>query len=214
MRRISSSFWKATLPLMRNAPSGRIPEVFWGKVKAAFEGKPVSGSVVDSPQHRIFAMLDVDGNGVITRGEYLDRVDRVAAAMGREARHPTVAASRAAHEAVFADMDADHDGRVSFEEYRAWVGHDAFERSCRRALGSLFDIADGGVDREEFIRLRTAAGNAAADAGAAFDGLDTDRDGLIDRDIYLEGIRAFVISGASPMAAAYGTGRPAVTTLG
>lgn len=96
----------------------------------------------DSPQHRIFAMLDVDGDGAITHAEYLGRVDRVASAMDRPADHPVVVGARAAHEAVFDDMDADHDGRVTFEEYRTWVGHEAFERSCRPALGSLFDIAD------------------------------------------------------------------------
>ncbi|MEV5341984.1 EF-hand domain-containing protein [Streptomyces sp. NPDC052676] len=169
---------------------------------------PVAISGSDSPQHRIFAMLDVDGDGAITRTEYLARVDRVASAMGRDPHHPVVAASRAAHEVVFQDMDADHNGRVTFEEYRTWVGHDAFERSCRPALGSLFDIADtdadGLLNRDEFTRLRTAAGNAATDADAAFDALDADRDGLVDRDAYLTGIRDFVTTGSSPMAAAYG----------
>lgn len=169
---------------------------------------PSPGS--DSPQHRIFAMLDVDGDGAVTHAEYLARVDRVALAMGRDAHHPVVATSRAAHEAVFQDMDANHDGRVTFEEYRSWVGHDAFERSCRPALGSLFDIADsdadGHLDRDEFIRMRSAAGNEETGADAAFDALDTDGDGLIDRDAYLAAIRTFVTMGDSPMAAAYGTG--------
>ncbi|MGG8407803.1 EF-hand domain-containing protein [Streptomyces sp. 12297] len=178
----------------------------------------MSHSESDSPQHRIFAMLDADGDGVVSRTEYLGRVDRVALAVGRDAGHPAVVASRAAHEAVYTDMDGDQDGRVTFEEYRAWVGHDAFERSCRRALGSLFDIADvdadGRLDRTEFTRLRAAAGNSESDAAAAFDGLDTDGDGLLERDAYLAGIRDFVITGSSPMAAAYGTDRPLLDTHG
>lgn len=170
----------------------------------------------DSPQYRIFAMLDVDGDGVIARAEYLARVDRVASAMGRAPHHPVVAAARAAHEAVFQDMDGDRDGRVTFEEYRAWVGHDAFERSCRPALGSLFDIADtdadGRLSRDDFVRLRTAAGNAGTDAAAAFDVLDTDDDGLLERDTYLASIKKFVTTGDSPMAAAYGAGQPVPST--
>ncbi|MFH8407142.1 EF-hand domain-containing protein [Streptomyces sp. NPDC018019] len=176
----------------------------------------MSHPLTDSPQHRIFAMLDVDGDGAITHAEYLSRVDRVASAMARDAHHPVVTTARAAHEAVFADMDADHDGRVTFEEYRTWVGHDTFERSCRPALGSLFDIADadadGRLNRDEFVRMRTAAGNAGADAATAFDALDTDGDGLIDRDAYLTGIKQFVTADNSPMAAAYGVGRPMLET--
>ncbi|MEW1639916.1 EF-hand domain-containing protein [Streptomyces sp. NPDC093801] len=178
----------------------------------------MSHSVSDSPQHRIFAMLDLDGDGVVTHAEYLGRVERVASAMGRDASHPVVAASRAAHEAVFADMDRDHDGRVTFEEYRSWVGHDAFERSCRPALGSLFDIADADGDgrlvRAEFVRMRAAAGNAEADAAAAFGDLDADGDGLVDREAYLAGIRDFVTTGTSPMAASYGRGRPLLDARG
>ncbi|WP_338056474.1 EF-hand domain-containing protein [Streptomyces torulosus] len=168
-----------------------------------------TATMTDAAKQRIFAMLDRDGDGAITHTEYLARVDRAAAAMGRGADDPVVHTARAAHEEVFADMDADHDGRVTFEEYRTWAGHDAFERSCRTALGSLFDIADhdadGRLTREEFTRLRMASSNAEADAGQAFDDLDTDGDGLIDRDDYLAGIHDYVTTGSSPMAAAYRT---------
>ncbi|MGA4837635.1 EF-hand domain-containing protein [Streptomyces sp. G45] len=189
------------------------------EASALSASETASASPTDAAKRRIFAMLDVDGDGVISRAEYLARVDRVAAALGRDAHHPVVATARAAHEAVYEDMDADRDGRVSFEEYRIWAGHDAFERSCRPALGSLFDIADfdadGRLSEDEFSRLRVAAGNAGADVGAAFAALDTDRDGLVDRDAYLAGIRAFVTTGASAMAAAYGSAqRPAAEPPG
>ncbi|MDH6539997.1 Ca2+-binding EF-hand superfamily protein [Streptomyces sp. SPB4] len=166
-------------------------------------------TITDAAKRRIFAMLDVDGDGVITRAEYLARVDRAAAALGRGADHPVVGAARTAHEEVWADMDADHDGRVTFEEYRTWAGHDAFERSCRPALGSLFDVADldgdGRLSREEFTRLRVASRNTAQDADRAFDDLDTDRDGFVERDAYLAGIHDYVTTGVSPMGAVYGS---------
>ncbi|MFG2342026.1 EF-hand domain-containing protein [Streptomyces yangpuensis] len=168
-----------------------------------------TATMTDAAKQRIFAMLDRDGDGAVSRSEYLARVDRAAAAAGRGTDDPVVHAARAAHEAVFADMDADHDGRVTFEEYRTWAGHDAFERSCRPALGSLFDVADhdadGRLTRKEFTRLRMASGNTEADAGQAFDDLDSDGDGLIERDDYLAGIHDYVTTGSSPMEAAYRT---------
>ncbi|MER7765692.1 EF-hand domain-containing protein [Kitasatospora sp. NPDC096140] len=166
----------------------------------------------DAAKRRIFAMLDADGDGVITRGEYLARVDRAAAAFGRGPQDPLVAAARAAHREVFGRMDGDGDGGVTFEEYRDWAGHETFEQTCRPALGSLFDLADGDGDgrltREEFTGLRTASGNPAEGADAAFDALDPDGDGTVDRAAYLAAIHAFLTTGSSPMAGAYGDVRP------
>ncbi len=166
----------------------------------------------DESKRRIFAMLDADGDGVITHAEYLARVDRAAEACGRDPQDPLVAVARAAHGEVFRQMDGDGDGGVTFDEYRSWAGHEAFEESCRPALGSLFDLADsdgdGRLTRQEFTRLRTATGNTADGAAAAFAALDTDGDGIVDRAAYLAAIRDFLTTGASPMADAYGDGHP------
>ncbi|MFE2322689.1 EF-hand domain-containing protein [Streptomyces sp. NPDC059385] len=161
----------------------------------------------DTAKRRIFAMLDVDGDGVITRAEYLGRVDRAAAACGRDAQHPLVAAALAAHEEVFRQMDGNADGAVTYEEYRDWAGHDAFEESCRPALGSLFDLADhdgdGHLTRGEFTRLRAATGNSPEGAAAAFSALDTHHNGTVQRAAYLAAIHDFLTTGRSPMADAY-----------
>ncbi|MFF8259158.1 EF-hand domain-containing protein [Streptomyces virginiae] len=157
-------------------------------------------------KRHIFSMLDVDGDGVISRQEYLARPERAAAALGRAGDGPLVSLARAAHERVFASMDANLDGRVTFAEYEAWAGGEAFDEVCRPALGSLFDLADtdddGHLNRAEFTRLRQALGNPAANARSAFDALDEDGDGRIDRDAYLAQIRSFVTDGVSPMARA------------
>ncbi|MFG2141006.1 EF-hand domain-containing protein [Streptomyces sp. NPDC048650] len=157
-----------------------------------------------TPKGNIFTMLDTDGDGVISRQEYLARPERAAAASGRGGDDPLVAVARTAHERVYASMDANSDGRVTFEEYAAWAGGESFDDVCRQALGSLFDLADtdadGTLDRAEFTRLRAALGNPADNAGTAFDALDLDGDGRIDRDAYLASIRAYVTDGASPMA--------------
>ncbi|MFF3006460.1 EF-hand domain-containing protein [Kitasatospora sp. NPDC057940] len=166
----------------------------------------------DAAKRRIFTMLDTDGDGVITHGEYLARVDRAASACGRGPKDPLVTAARAAHQEVFRQMDGDGDGGVTFEEYRSWAGHEAFEESCRPALGSLFDLADsdndGRLTRREFTRLRAATGNTADGATAAFGALDTDGDGTVDRATYLAAIHDFLTTGSSPMADAYPDGHP------
>ncbi|MFJ9947201.1 EF-hand domain-containing protein [Kitasatospora sp. NPDC091207] len=157
-------------------------------------------------KRHIFTMLDADGDGVVSRQEYLTRPERAAAALGRDAGDPLVRAARSAHERVFASMDADGDDRVTFEEYAAWAGAGAFDEVCRQALGSLFDLADadadGALGRAEFTRLRAALGNSADNAAKAFDALDTDGDGRVDRAAYLASIRGFVTDGASAMAEA------------
>ncbi|MFF9090623.1 EF-hand domain-containing protein [Streptomyces sp. NPDC014991] len=158
---------------------------------------------VMAARDRVFRTLDADGDGVITRDEYLTRPDRAAARLGRGVNDPLVAVARSRHQRVYDSMDADGDGRVTLREYAAWAGAHTFDDVCRPALGSLFDLADtdgdGMLDREEFTRLREVLGNSAGNAGEAFDALDADGDGRVDRDEYLSAIRAFVSEGASPM---------------
>ncbi|MER5178300.1 hypothetical protein ABT009_07975 [Streptomyces sp. NPDC002896] len=81
--------------------------------------------------------------------------------------------AHAAGERAWAAMDADGDGKdgdgkMTLDEYVAWVGVEPFDNICSPALGALFDLVDtdedGALDRPEFIVLHTALGNPAGNA--------------------------------------------------
>ncbi|MFI9204111.1 EF-hand domain-containing protein [Streptomyces sp. NPDC053048] len=161
----------------------------------------------------VFAVLDTDGDGVISRDDYFTRIDRLTVATGRGEEDPMVVHARAAGERAWAEMDADGDGKMTEDEYLAWVGVEAFDNICSPALGALFDLADadrdGIVNRPEFIMLRTALGNPAINAEAAFDALDVDGDGRVSRHDYLMSIRTHIAGKDSPAGAVlYRTGTP------
>ncbi|MEU3721277.1 EF-hand domain-containing protein [Streptomyces sp. NPDC031705] len=154
-------------------------------------------------QRLIFAMLDADGDGIVSRQEYLARTGNVARAMGLEDDDRRVVTARTLGERAWESMDADGDGRMTFDEYAAWAGAEAFDTVCAPVLGALFDLADtdqdGALDLHAFTALRTALNNPATNAEAAFTALDTNGDGSISRDDYIASIRAHVTGEGSPM---------------
>ncbi|WP_394845114.1 EF-hand domain-containing protein [Pendulispora brunnea] len=156
-----------------------------------------------SYRRHVFAMLDADGDGIISKREYLARTENVTRATGRSNDDPLVVVARSAAERTWASMDANGDGGINFERYNAWAGGPAFDAVCRHALGTLFDLADadkdGALNRAEFMMLRETLNNPVGQANAAFDALDTNRDGLVGRDEYLDAIRAHITGDGSPM---------------
>ncbi|MFJ8650028.1 EF-hand domain-containing protein [Streptomyces sp. NPDC093546] len=151
----------------------------------------------------VFAMLDADGDGIVSREEYMERTGNVARAMGLEEDDQLVVSARNLGERAWASMDADGDGKMTFDQYTAWAGAEAFDTVCAPVLGALFDLADtdhdGSLDLGEFTALRTALNNPATNAEAAFTALDTNGDGRIGRDDYIASIRAHVTGEGSPM---------------
>jgi Ca2+-binding EF-hand superfamily protein len=158
----------------------------------------------------VFAMLDADGDGIISKDEYSARAERVTLASGRTDDDPLVVAARTAGERAWASMDANGDGGVTFDEYAAWAGAEAFDTVCRPVLGALFDLVDtdmdGALDLSEFTMLRTALGNPASNIETAFAALDTNGDGHISRDDYLASVRAHITGDTSPMGEALYSG--------
>jgi Ca2+-binding EF-hand superfamily protein len=80
----------------------------------------------------VFSIFDRDGGGSIDRGELGAVVADALHAERLEARPEAVAALV---EAVFRDFDRAQDGRLSFEEFEAWLGHEPQARmpACVRA---------------------------------------------------------------------------------
>ncbi|KIZ18416.1 EF-hand domain-containing protein [Streptomyces natalensis] len=157
-------------------------------------------------QRLVFAMLDADGDGIVSRDEYMARARNVALATGRTEDDPLVVTARTLGERAWASMDADGDGGMTFDEYAAWAGAEAFDTVCAPVLGALFDLADtdadGALGVSEFTALRTALNNPATNAEAAFAALDTNGDGRVGRDDYIASIRAHVTGEGSPMGTA------------
>ncbi|GHI39956.1 EF-hand domain-containing protein [Streptomyces violascens] len=164
---------------------------------------PTTDTAATAARGHVFAMMDADGDQVVTRHDYLSRIDRTVLATERAEDDPLVITARAEGIKAWTAMDANNDGKLTFDEYNAWVGADKFDNICRFALGALFDLADadkdGALDKAEFTTLRTALNNAPSNAAAAFDALDADGDGLVGRDTYLASIRAYIVGDSSPM---------------
>ncbi len=157
-------------------------------------------------------MLDADGDGVVSKDEYFARTERVTLATGRTEDDPLVVTARTAGARAWAAMDANGDGGVTFDEYAAWAGAEAFDTVCEPVLAALFDLADtdedGALSLPEFTALRTALGNPVDNVKAAFDALDADGDGRVGRDDYVASIRAHITGEASPAGEAlYSRGR-------
>ncbi|MFD9903553.1 EF-hand domain-containing protein [Streptomyces sp. NPDC059063] len=159
--------------------------------------------VSEAPKARVFAMLDMDGDGFASRHDYFVRIERAVKATGRAADDPLVLTAYATGERAWAAMDANGDGIMTFEEYAAWVDAEKFDTLCKYALSALFDLVDADQDnhlnRSEFTTLREALGNPVGKSDAAFAALDADKDGRVSRDEYLAAIRAYITGEGSPM---------------
>ncbi|WP_436739392.1 EF-hand domain-containing protein [Streptomyces sp. BBFR102] len=145
----------------------------------------------------VFSLLDADGDGVLEAEDFDLLAHRVVSA----APDSGTAAHDAVREALLrywttlaAELDADGDGRITFEEYTACVlapeRFDAAVDAFARALAALGDPGgEGRVARPAFAALMTATGFGRAATGALFDAFGPTPDDRIDAAAWARGIK-------------------------
>ncbi|WP_299529070.1 EF-hand domain-containing protein [uncultured Streptomyces sp.] len=147
----------------------------------------------------VFTLFDVDGNGALEERDF----DLMAHNVVEAAPEASEAAKEAMRNAfttywrtLLTELDADRDGRVDFDEYRACVlspeRFDAAVTEFARALSVLGDPdGDGRVEHADFSALMTAIGFRPANIDALFTAFGPDPADRIPVDVWDLGIRDF-----------------------
>ncbi|RMI44998.1 EF-hand domain-containing protein [Streptomyces triticirhizae] len=147
----------------------------------------------------VFTLLDADGNGVLEPVDFELMATRVVAAAPRSGEAEKDAL-RAAFERYWttlaAELDADGDGRIDFDEYTSVVldprRFDATIAEFARALAALGDPDGVGlVDRPTFVALMSAIGFERANIDALFDAFGPSAEDRIEAAAWEEGIRDY-----------------------
>ncbi|MEU5695462.1 EF-hand domain-containing protein [Actinosynnema sp. NPDC020468] len=142
---------------------------------------------------RVFQLLDGDGDGVVRAVDGDVSVDKLLTEFGVPGDSPKAVRLRDHLAAMFEDfLGPDFRDRAGTrEEFHAYMrGHpDRLERMVEVTTGAEFDVADhdddGVLDRPGVHRMWRAFELTPQDAEAAFEYMDTDRDGRVTRADYV-----------------------------
>jgi Ca2+-binding EF-hand superfamily protein len=156
----------------------------------------------------IFSLFDVDRNGYIEERDF----STMAADVVRAARGSGGAAKRAMEEAfqhywttLERELDANRDGRVSYEEFAACVlSPERFGETVAdfaQSLAALGDPdGDGMIERPVFVDLMTAIGFERPNIDALFDAFEPADDDRIRVEVWAEGIKDYYRPGKAGIA--------------
>lgn len=149
-------------------------------------------ALLDQKYEKLFALLDVNGDGVIAEDDFTLMAERVLVAFGEERAagkgQKYADAMMNYWHALRETADTDGDGRIDGGEFRRAVrqASDNFDTLIGPLYEAGFHLADrdddGLVSREEFVAVEQAIGVPADEAGATFDRLTEQGESLtLDR---------------------------------
>jgi Ca2+-binding EF-hand superfamily protein len=147
----------------------------------------------------IFTLLDANGNGVLEAEDFELMASRVIEAARKSddaAKNAMLAAFRRYWATLSTELDADHDGRITFDEYQLCVlsphRFDETISDFAEALGALGQPAgDGLVERRVFVALMTAIGFEPANINTLFDAFGPSASDQIEASTWVEGIKDY-----------------------
>lgn len=165
-------------------------------------------TLLDQKIDTCFGHIDADGNGTLDREDLFTLGARLLAAFGEGPTSPKgtrlMDGMVTFWDAILAASDADGDGRITPEEYRAGMkgafitSPDGFSRAFRPMLeavcGLLDKDGDGEVDEEEFQVWQEVFRTAPEDRAAAFRALDADGSGRLSVDELLDAMHQYYTS--------------------
>jgi juvenile hormone diol kinase len=147
---------------------------------------------------RLFAVYDADANGFVEREDFVRLTQSFAQARGWEPGDEEYDALEARLLSRWQSMrqfaDADHDDRVSLDEWLAYVddmldSEDAYEAEVQKIARSTFGVfdrdGDGKLDLAEYQEGYRSLGLDEALASDVFRRLDLDYDGYISKSEHL-----------------------------
>ncbi|MBY8885176.1 EF-hand domain-containing protein [Streptomyces sp. PTM05] len=147
----------------------------------------------------VFNLLDANGNGVLDSDDFdlmASRVIEAAPHSDKAAKDAMVAAFRRYWTTLSDELDVDHDGRISFEEYTACVlspeRFDATVSDFAESLAALGDPdGDGLIERPAFVALMRAIGFERANVDTLFDAFEPTEDDRVKVTTWVVGIKDY-----------------------
>ncbi|WP_159925786.1 MULTISPECIES: EF-hand domain-containing protein [Nocardia] len=161
---------------------------------------------LDRKLSKRFHAYDVNGDGVIERGDFALAVERMGQAFGREPDDPEMQRVAELNFAVWdrlvAHCDANSDGKVSEEEFKeaslsgSLETVDSFEEDYLPLINAALDIADadrdGKLTATEFtLWAGSLLNHSQPEIDEILRHFDRDDDGLISREVVLASIREY-----------------------